>query len=344
VRQLGARSWRAGVAFTFTVALPATSSLAAALQPIEDFGANPGQLSMYTYVPDERDPNPAMVVALHGCEQRAADFDDETGLIGLADALKFVLVFPEQRETNNDKRCFNWFQRQDNQRDKGETGSIRSMIGYAIGSYHVDPSKIFVLGLSAGGSMTAVLLATYPELFQGGAIIAGTPYQCNNPTFLTWPAWWSLDTWYGDAAAATYACGLFGAAPTQRSAQEWGNYVRSAPQAAPLRWPRVSLWQGDADDVVNPANQVELLKQWTNVHGIDQTPDDTQAVNNLRHKTYRDAHGTSLIEAYEITDLSHALAVDPGTGPERCGVIAPYVKDADICSTLQILKFWGVAP
>jgi poly(3-hydroxybutyrate) depolymerase len=89
---------------------------------------------------------------------------------------------------------------------------------------------------------------------------------------------------------------------------------------------------------------VELLKQWTNVHGIDQTPDDTQAVNNLRHKTYRDAHGTSLIEAYEITDLSHALAVDPGTGPERCGVIAPYVKDADICSTLQILKFWGVAP
>jgi len=342
-----AAATRFGIAFTLTILLasPATKqSLSASLQPIEDFGPNRGQLNMYVYIPDGHEPNSTMVVALHGCEQEATDFDDETGLIALADALKFVLLFPEQRQANNDSRCFNWYQRENNQKDRGEAGSIRNMIQYTIDRYHVDPSRIFVLGLSAGGSMTAVLMANYPELFQGGAIIAGTPYECNNPTSWTWAWWWWLDTWFGDAAAGSYACGLFGYPPTQRSPKVWGDYVRASPGVAPSRWPKISLWQGDADNVVNPANQAELVKQWTNVHGIDQTPDDTDVLNNIRHNVYWDEAGAPRIETYEIADLDHAIAVDPGTGPEQCGITAPYVKDADICSSLQTLKFWGVAP
>ncbi len=92
-----AAATRFGIAFTLTILLasPATKqSLSASLQPIEDFGPNRGQLNMYVYIPDGHEPNSTMVVALHGCEQEATDFDDETGLIALADALKFVLLFP----------------------------------------------------------------------------------------------------------------------------------------------------------------------------------------------------------------------------------------------------------
>ena len=338
---------RLGLALTVAILLAfpfAKNSLSASLQPIENFGPNPGRLNMHIYVPDGREPNSTMVVALHGCLQQASDFDDETGLTALADALKFVLVFPEQRQANNDKRCFNWFRTEDNKRLKGESGTIRNMIQHAVDTYNVDPSKIFLLGLSAGGSMTAVLMAHYPELIQGGAIIAGTPYECNSPTFLTWATWWWLDTFFGDAAAAGYACGLLGYAPTRRSAKVWGDFVRSSPGGTPGRWPKVSLWQGDADNVVNPANQKELIKQWTDVHDIDQTPDKTEVFGNIRRNVYSDPNNDVLVETYEILNFDHAIAVDPGSGPEQCGITAPYVKDADICSSLKILEFWGVAP
>lgn len=338
---------RLGITFIFSVLLlhpVARQSLAASLQAIDEFGPNPGQLNMYVYVPDAHEPNSTMVVALHGCVQKASDFDDETGLTALADALNFVLLLPEQPQANNDKQCFNWFQRKNNKKHQGESGSIRNMIQYTMETYRVAPSKIFVMGLSAGGSMTAVLMANYPELFQGGAIIAGTPYECNNPTFLTW-AWWSwLDTWFGDAAAASYACGLLGQAPTHRSPKAWGDFVRTSPGVTPSRWPVVSLWQGDADKVVNPANQQELVKQWTNVHGIDEMPDNTDVRNNIRHSVYRDTSGTPRVETHELLEFDHAIAVDPGAGPEQCGVTAPFVRDADICSALEILRFWGVAP
>lgn len=338
---------RLGVGVILTVLLALTAaeqSPSAELQPIEDFGPNPGQLDMYVYVPDAHEPNSTMVVALHGCLQKASDFDDETGLTALADTLKLILLFPEQRQENNGQRCFNWFQQENNKKNQGESGSIRHMIQYMKEAYDVDSSKIFVLGLSAGGSMTAVLMANYPELFQGGAIIAGTPYECNNPTLWTSAWWWWLDTWFGDAAAASYACGLLGYAPTQRSPEEWGDFVRASPGVTPSRWPVVSLWQGDADQVVNPANQRELIKQWANVHGIDEIPDNTSVLNNIRHNVFRDANGTARLETYDIVGFNHAIAIDPGPGPAQCGITAPYVKDADICSSLEILRFWGVVP
>jgi poly(3-hydroxybutyrate) depolymerase len=186
-------------------------------------------------------------------------------------------------------------------------------------------------------------MANYPELFQGGAIIAGTPYECNNPTLLTGPMWWWLKMVYGDAAAASYACGLFGYTPTQHSAAEWGDFVRASSGGTPAAWPKISSWQGGADSRVNPANQTELIKQWTNVLGIDQTPDQTEHFNNVQHDVYWDASNTPRLETYKIAGLDHAIAVDPGPGPEQCGVEAPYIVDADICTSLNIIKFWGVS-
>jgi poly(3-hydroxybutyrate) depolymerase len=104
------------------------------------------------------------------------------------------------------------------------------------------------------------------------------------------------------------------------------------------------LWQGTGDRVVNPANQKELVKQWSDVFGIDAIPDNVDVAHDIRHSVYRDASGAPRLETYQIAGFGHAFAIDPGNGPAQCGTTAPYVKDADICSSLRILEFWGVAP
>ena len=87
-----------------------------------------------------------------------------------------MLLLPEQTQANNPKTCFNWFLPGDTARDRGEALSIRQMIEKTIGAHGIDRSRVFVTGLSAGGAMTAAMLATYPEVFAAGAIIAGLPY------------------------------------------------------------------------------------------------------------------------------------------------------------------------
>ena len=79
-----------------------------------------------------------------------------------------MLLFPEQQRANNFNLCFNWFSPADNQRDGGEALSIRQMIAAVVEAHDIDASRIFVTGLSAGGAMTSILLASYPEVFAGG--------------------------------------------------------------------------------------------------------------------------------------------------------------------------------
>src|SRR4029078_2311652 len=143
---------------------------------IAKVGSNPGNLRLHAYVPNVVGPSPPLVVALHGCTQTADSYDQGTGWSDLADRLGFILVFPEQQPANNPKNCFSWFLPGDTTRDSGEALSIRQMIAKALAEFEVDRSRIFVTGLSAGGAMASVMLATYPEIFAGGAIVAGLPY------------------------------------------------------------------------------------------------------------------------------------------------------------------------
>src|ERR1700694_5802815 len=83
---------------------------------------------------------------------------------------------PQQQSSNNAQGCFNWFNPEDTSRERGEACSIRQMIARMVGDHGIDPGRIFVTGLSAGGAMTSVMLAAYPVVFAAGAIIAGLPY------------------------------------------------------------------------------------------------------------------------------------------------------------------------
>jgi poly(hydroxyalkanoate) depolymerase family esterase len=106
-----------------------------------------------------------------------AGYDLGAGWSTLAERYGFVLLLPQQQPANNLHRCFNWFLADDLERDKGEALSIRQLGEVMIHDHHIDRDRVFVTGLSAGGAMTPVMLATYPEIFVAGGVIAGLPYR-----------------------------------------------------------------------------------------------------------------------------------------------------------------------
>ena len=112
------------------------------LQEGRDFGSNPGNLRMFTYVPDPLPNSAALVVVLHGCTQTAVGYDHGAGWSTLADRYAFALLFPEQQPSNNLGRCFNWFQPEDSARDHGEALSIRQMIEHVIRTREIDRRRV----------------------------------------------------------------------------------------------------------------------------------------------------------------------------------------------------------
>ena len=146
------------------------------LSLLDGFGPNPGALVAKTYIPESFVEGAPLVVVLHGCTQTAEGYDRGAGWWRAADEHGFALLFPEQQRANNPNLCFNWFSPDDTRRDRGEARSIREMVAEMHARFGTDPERVFVTGLSAGGAMTAVMLATYPEVFAGGGIIAGLPF------------------------------------------------------------------------------------------------------------------------------------------------------------------------
>jgi poly(hydroxyalkanoate) depolymerase family esterase len=314
------------------------TAFAATTSEVTDFGSNPGNLSMFKYVPDSLRASPALVVALHGCTQSATDYDNEPGWSTLADKWGFVLLLPQQELLNNPYLCFNWFNgadpldvgwpTDDQDRDEGDALSIKHMIDKVRADHGVDPRRIYVTGLSGGGAMSAVMLATYPEIFAGGAIIAGVPYKCT-----------------ANSVEALFSCGVDfnneGQIPIKNlSPAQWGNRVREATRYKGP-WPKVSIWHGTADKTVNPKNARELVKQWTNVHGIGQTPVKDK-VKGYVHEMYKDASGDVVVERYIIAGMGHGTPVDPGQGKDQCGVVGKFTPDFKICASYYIGKFWGL--
>lgn len=302
---------------------------------VPDFGPNPGNLLMFDYVPADLPPNAPVVVILHGCFASAAVYDDETGWTELADRWKVALVLPEQTAANEPTKCFSFWKPEDNQRGVGEAASVRQMVVWMQSTHATNPSRTFVMGHSGGGLFTSVMLATYPDVFRAGAIMAGGPYGCGDEGALVL----GVDPESGPTFTGECIDGS-----VQKTPQEWGDLVRNAVPGYKGPWPRVSIFHGDADTMVSYKNMAELVKQWTNVNGIDQTPDVVDTVRGYPHQVYAARkHGPGLVETYTITGGSHGWSYDAGTDEDQCSGSLPSV-DENICIAYYAGRWFGLGP
>jgi poly(hydroxyalkanoate) depolymerase family esterase len=287
---------------------------------LENFGSNPGALEAHCYLPPDLRPNAPLVVVLHGCTQNAPGYDQGSGWSALADRAGFALLYPEQRRANNMNLCFNWFERSDIARTGGEAESIAQMIETMVATHRLDRSRIFVTGLSAGGAMTAVMLATYPDLFAAGAIIGGLPYGGATSMLQ------ALDRMRGHGAD---------------SAAVAADVVRGAAPGVAHRLPAVSIWHGDADRTVVPANADQLADQWRTVHGLPDAPSETKTGATWQKRVWRDASGRAAVEQWNVAGMGHGVPIDP-SGPERLGQAGPYMLDVGLSSSRMIADAWGL--
>ena len=314
-----------------------TLAVANAAEPREEteFGSNPGNLRMFSYVPAAK-PSAPLIVVLHGCKQRAATFARDAGWLELADRSEATLLLPEQKGlpsyfydnyifswvtamfgANNQNACFNWFESEDIRRDSGEALSIRQMIDAMVKRHSIDPSRVYIVGLSAGGAMAAVMLATYPEVFAGGAIVAGVPYGC------------------ADTVLKALQCMNPG---IDLSANDWRARARNANKGE-TSVPPVSIWHGTVDTRVLPRNQQELVDQWTALHGIPLTSVHSERSGPIERKVYSDGTTLRRVESVSVDRLGHAFPID---GTSGCGQPGDFVVSAGVCAATEIASFWGL--
>ncbi|MCX4786402.1 PHB depolymerase family esterase [Streptomyces sp. NBC_01221] len=304
-----------------TVAAARPAAAAGGLEQVTGFGTNPGNLQMYEYAPAGLPANAPLVIALHGCTQTADAYYTHSGWPKYADLWGFAVVFPQTTSANNALSCFGWFDPAEDTRGKGEAASIVQMVEYARQQYGSDARRVYVTGLSAGGGMTADLLAAYPDVFAGGSVASGLPAQCAT----------------SQSAASGCQTG-----PQKLTAAQWGDKVRGSYPGCSGPWPRVAIWQGTSDYTVYPANATALRDQWTDVWGIGQTPSSTDTLpGNTTRSVYNDATGKPAVATYSISGMGHGLAVGPGSGTDQCGSTAAYFLNT-ICSTYYTGVFWGL--
>ena len=288
------------------------------LSDLTAFGSNPGQLRARAYIPRSLRPGAPLVVALHGCTQDAAGYDRGTGWSTLAEREGFAVLLPEQVRGNNPNACFNWFEPGDIARVGGEAESIAAMVRAIVAEHGIDGRRVFVTGLSAGGAMAGVMLATHPDLFAGGAIIGGLPYGCASGV----PE--ALALMRGRGSDAT------GLAQAVRSA---------SGHRGP--WPSVSVWHGAADRTVDVLNMDAIGTQWLGVQGVDPAVCEIEHGSGWTRRIWRVADGRVAVEDWRVERMGHGVPIDSG-GPERLGAPGPYMLDVGLSSTAEIARSWGL--
>jgi feruloyl esterase len=279
------------------MALPFPGATSSRLREVTNFGDNPGKLKMLVFTPPK-------------LPRRA-----------LAARYGFAVLAPEQRRANHHLGCFHWYAPEHVTRGAGEACSIASMIGAMVRMHGINPERIYIVGLSAGGAMTTAMLAAYPELFHGGAIVAGLAYGTARNAI--------------DGLSAMKR-------PQQRGPQHWIDVVRSAAPR-PSRWPSVSIWHGRSDGVVHPANADVLTQQWTGLHGLKPDAYDKDLVDGHARRTWRDDTGQAVVEVYNIAGLGHAVPLDlHGAGEAAIGRAGPHAFDAGISAAWRLAQGWGL--
>ena len=264
-----------------------------------------GQRQYKLYVPAVYSGEPLpLIVMLHGCTQNADDFAAGTRMNEMAERHGFIVVYPNQAHTANHSKCWNWFKPTDQQRDQGEPSLIAGITREVMGRYRVDPARVYVAGLSAGGAMADIMLKTSPDLYAAAGVHSGLPY--------------------GSAKDLPSALGAMKGGKTQR------NRARGAPQRPLI------VFHGDADATVHPSNAAEIVASFdagtTTVSAPSGAASSQRTYTRQRHVA---ANGVEA-EYWSIHGAGHAWS----GGSQRGSYTDPSGPDA----ADEMLKFFLAHP
>lgn len=287
------------------------------MNEIEDFGGNPGNLTMHIYKPATLPAGKMpLVVALHGCGGSAEHFS-RAGFNELAEKYHFYVLYPEQKAENHPGRCFNHLLPDDPEPGEQEFDSVMQMIHYMVSRHRVSRRNISLAGFSSGGQVANILAATYPEIFKAVAIIGAGGYVCES----------------GHKGIKNFVS-CFGAKPAKKKRR----YLTPGQDAG--HWPRISIWHGKDDRNV-PYTRVQLaLKQWKRVHKLTRKKAVTMSLaGNVSYEGYKRSTGRALVEVYTMNSAAHIIPIQQ---QKQCGRPGQYFSEEKICYARHAIRFFGL--
>ena len=248
-------------------------------------GDVPNTNSMYEYTPVNVVAGPPMLVISHNCGGSAAGmFAWGSDMVSAADKYGFVIVYPQ---TSNN--CWDVSSTATQTRNSNsDSHAIIEMVNYALKEHNGNANRVYAAGVSSGAMMTELLLAVYPDVFKAGSEFSGVPAGCGNVF---------------DGA------GLCGNA-TAPTPQQWGDRVRAMDPGYTGFLPRIQLWHGMTDTTINYENQLEAVKEWTNVLGSSSdptTPSTTVALNShsWNHESWQNSCGYTVLDFWSEVGGPH---------------------------------------
>jgi len=255
-----------------------------------------GSMNYWLYRPANVAANAPLFVMLHGCTQSPQDFARGTGMNLLADERGFLVAYPQQNPAANPQKCWNWFRPGDQQRDRGEPAQLAAITRQIIADHGIDPERVYIAGLSAGGAAAAIMAAQYPDLYAAVGIHSGL------------------------------ACGSARDLPSALAAMQRGAGANRTESGNPSFVPLITF-HGDRDATVSEVNSREIVAAAAAAAGKALTvrveQGRSKSGRNYTRARSIDSSGTALIEQWTIDGLGHAWSggnalgsyTDP-SGPE----------------------------
>jgi poly(hydroxyalkanoate) depolymerase family esterase len=239
-----------------------------------------GSRSYKLYIPGRQDdePNP-LIVMLHGCTQSADDFAAGTRMNFAAEVRGCFVVYPEQPQAANASKCWNWFRSADQDRDQGEPALIAGITRQIMKEHNIDPRRVYVAGLSAGGAAAAIMGETYPDLYAAVGVHSGL------------------------------ACGSARDLPSAFAAMSGKPSIKSTGAArASARLMPTIVFHGDMDKTVHPCNGAKVIARANADNPFCGTTvrKNSTSGGGYSHSVQRHAEGPSVLELWELHGAGHA--------------------------------------
>jgi len=247
------------------------------------FSNQTGSRPYKLYVPSGYRPGWSipLVVMLHGCTQSPDDFAIGTGMNGAAEERTCLVAYPGQISSANLQKCWNWFSEEDQRRDGGEPSLISGITREVMRGYAVDPRRVYVAGLSAGGAAAAVMGDAYPDLYAAIGVHSGLP------------------------------CGAARDMPSAFAAMRQGGGAHRAADVprsgARRRVIPTIVFHGDRDTTVHPRNGDAVVAQSASASALRAHVEEGRVPGGHAYSRtlHLDANGKAVIEQWVVHGAGH---------------------------------------